>query len=127
MKKAIESPKWWHYLAIFLLVVTLATVLFYIFGFCVFSKRYSMGCILESVIKWIINTGYFAHDSLGFAIGLSYLTSLSVVATWWLTAIALIGVVTGWLLKYPLRIYIWMFTISILPMASLIVLHFMGI
>jgi len=127
MNKVIQYPKWWHYLATFLLIITLATVLFYIFGFCVFSKRYSIDCNLESAIKWIINTGYFAHDSLGFAIGLSYLTSLSIGATWWLTGIALIGVATGWLLKYPLHIYIWMFAISILPMASLIVLHFMGI
>ena len=127
MNKAIQYPKWWHFLATFLLVVTLVTVIFYILGFCSFSKRYGIDCHLEIVTKWIINVIYSTQESLGLAIGLAYLTSLSIAATQWLTGIALIGVIAGWLLKYPLRIYIWMFAVSILPMASLIVLHFMGI
>lgn len=127
MNQPIEIPKWWRYLAMSLFVVTLAVVLFYMLGLCILSDKSITNCNLEYAIDWVRNTKYFAGNDIGLTIGLSVYIASLLASSCCLAGLSLIGVIVGWRLQYPLRVYILTFATSILPLTSLVVLHFMGI
>ncbi len=97
MNQPIEIPKWWQVSAKLLLYVTFGVVfvgtmslLFAVtgsFSTYDFAGLYSYGIIF--ILLW--------YASLG------------------LVLLAIIGMVTGFFLKYPLRQYVLMFIISLMP------------
>ena len=127
MKKEFDNPTWWHYIAIFLLTVTITTVIFCVFSFCVHSKVCLINSKASFVLKSFLNTMFHTSDNFGQAIGLAYMTIFTLVASWCFAGAALLGIVIGLLKKYSVRIYIWSLIISTLPMVGLTALHFMGI
>ena len=127
MKKKFDNPTWWHYTGLFLLLVIITTVTFCIFSFCVQSNIYTINSNVSFVLKFFISTVFHTNDDFGHTLALAYMTTFSLVASWWFAGAALLGIAIGLFQKYSLRIFIWGLVISILPMVNLIVLHFMGI
>ena len=93
MYQASETPKWWRYLAKFLLIVTIGVVLLYFYGFWRIKNYVEPG---EIILAFYLT--YLIGASLGLAL------------------LALIGVVTGLFLKYTLRDYVVMAIISLAPL-----------
>ena len=90
MRKVINNPKWWRYTARFFIIVTIVVVVFSLF--CLLATNYT--------------------DELGqLLMGIYFVISL--YASFGLFVLALIGIVTGFILKYSLRRY--MITVSLLP------------
>jgi len=127
MNQPVEIPKWWRYLVMSLFVVTLVVVIFYMLGLCILSDKTITNCNLGFAIDWVRDTKYFAGNDIGLTIGLSVFIASLLGASCCLASLSLIGIIVGWRLKYPLRVYILMFVTSILPLTSLVILHFMGI
>lgn len=97
MNKKVEDPKWWYYLARFLLCLTIA-----VFCVCVFSL--------------LATKGFFGKDDFGYKLGYSFFFAFSFYASLGLTLTAIIGVVAGFLLKYTLKLYVLILLVSLLPL-----------
>ena len=97
MKHISETPKWWLDLARFSLYVTLGVVL-----------------IGTMSILFAITGLFSTYDFAGlFTYGIIFV--LSWYVSLGLALLAIIGVVMGYFLKYPLKQYVMMFILSLIP------------
>ena len=97
MNQTIESPKWWLDLARFSLKVTIGVV---------------FTCIMSFLAA---KTSFFGSPDLGGLIVFGFYFILSLYASLGLALLALIGIVTGFFIKYPLKEYVIIFVISLIP------------
>ena len=97
MNQTIESPKWWLDLARFSLKVTIGVV---------------FTCIMSFLAA---KTSFFGSPDLGGLIVFGFYFILSLYASLGLALLAIIGLVTGFFLKYQLKQYVTMFIISLIP------------
>jgi hypothetical protein len=101
MNQKIESPKWWRYLAKLMLIVTIAVV-----AFCLFTS-------------WAIKAEPLGKYDLGYAIGFGIYFLVFLYSSLGLTLLAVIGTVVGFFLNYPLKLYVIMILISLVPILYL--------
>ena len=101
MKQSHKNPKWWQSLAWFLLAATTADVLM-----CFFSS-------------WAVNAELIGKYNLGSAIGFAFLFAYLLYASVGLLLCAVAGMAAGYLLKYPIRKFMLMAVIALVPMVYL--------
>ena len=97
MNQSFESPTWWRYLARSSLNVTIVVVFAGIMSL-LFAK-----------------TGFLGIFGFNDRIGFVFNFALSFYVSVRLALLAIIGLVTGFFLKYQLKQYVTMFIISLIP------------
>jgi len=96
MKTPIASFKWWGISASFFLVIAVGTVI---------SNLYSL---------WLVNN----TDELGPLIA-GFYVAFTLYASLGLTLLSIIMMLVGFFIRYPLKKYVAMFIISLLPVVFL--------
>ena len=103
MNQAIKVPKWWGYSARFLLTLTVGV------SFLCFVSFWS----LHSSSFASLFAGIFGNDSLGQGLGIIATYVFSYYALSGSLLLAVLGMLMGAYLKYPLKEFVIVFVISL--------------
>lgn len=104
MSQSIEIPKWWLNLAKFLLIFTVCVVVIFLFS------------------HWAKDAA-FAINNYSYRITFAICYFLSFKALDWLTVSAVVGIVVGLFLKYPLKNYLIILFLSLAAVQYMYVFH----
>lgn len=95
MNQLTEIPRWWLNLATSLLIVTVITIFVFLISF------------------WATNAELYGAHDFSNAIGSIIFSMVSFIALDLLAVLSVVGIVSGFFLKYPIKNYLIMLVLSL--------------
>jgi hypothetical protein len=118
----IEVSLWWKYSTLFFLITSTSNLLLFTVSAGLMSTGFSDFLHITFIITWISDAwlvGFDGRTLFGMPLYAWLLTTL--VCSWFLTGIAITGLIAGWLLNRPVLTYFLMLFFSIPPTAYIFI------